>query len=164
MRAVVASRAVVLGSALLVALFAACAPHLPAPSLSAILSAPAVRCFDSYGIDVRAEDAADCPSPREFGIDAAWVLESARLEEMAFAGVRVVYVRGYVDCSGNESVGCSSGAMRVAVVARDSMQRRTLRHELAHLALAFLERPEYEHDHRSAWWRRIDPDLRRARP
>lgn len=149
-------------AALLLLLLPACAPRLPPPSFDSILRAPAVRCFDSLGIDVRAEDAADCPNPRQFAADAGYVLEAARLEEMAFVGMRVVYVRGYVDCSGDESVGCSNWEQRAVVIARDSMQRRGLRHELAHMALCFRGAPEREHMHAGAWWRRVDPDLRRA--
>ena len=133
----------------------ACARHEPARTVGEYAREPRTWCFHStQGIDVFAGDADDCPSPTSFSSDASRVMRNAGLMSDAFIGVRVVYVRGEIECNGIQTLGCTDVNRRVSLVSLDCpWPRRLTRHELAHQAVRAGGMPEHAQSHDGPWWR-----------
>lgn len=127
------------------------------PDLRAHASAAAERCFTSrHGIDVYANDGAPCPRKKAFSRDVDRVLARAGLPADAFAGVRVVYVRGEIDCAGIETLGCSDVDRRISLVSLDCpWPRKLTQHELGHQAIRASGMPDHVQDHGDRWWDRL---------
>lgn len=118
---------------------------------------PMTLCFESrQGIEVFAQEAAVCPRKDSFASDVDRVLASAGLDARAFVGLRVVYVRGGIVCSGTPTFGCSDVDRRVSYVSVDCpWPRKLTRHELGHQAVRALGLPERRQDHGDPWWNRM---------
>src|SRR5688500_15204902 len=79
-----------------------------APPIVEIEGRSSTWCFHSaQGIDVFVQSGIACPRPTSFSSDAARVMARAGLESDAFIGVRVVYVRGEIECNGIQTLGCT---------------------------------------------------------
>ena len=104
----------------------------------------------------------DCPKPREFARDVGVVLRHAALPEDALRGVRVVYVRGSIECGGVQTFGCTDVNRRVSLVSLDTpWTRRLTQHELGHQAVRACGMPDRHQDHTDPWWRSAAVTVRR---
>lgn len=138
------------------------ARRAPAPGVADHLRTPSQWCFHADGIDVFAPSGEDCPRPVAFSSDTGAVLRHAGLAEHGFIGVRVVYVRGAIECNGVQSFGCTDVNRRVSVVSLDTpWPRRLTQHELGHQAVKVRGMPERRQDHRDPWWRSAAVSVRR---
>lgn len=127
------------------------------PDLHAHASEKAALCFESsQGIAVYAKDGAPCPGKTAFARDAARVMARAGLPKNAFEGIRVVYVRGEIECGGIETLGCSDVDRRISLVSLDCpWPRKLTQHELGHQAIRASGKPDHVQNHGDVWWQRL---------
>ena len=139
---------------LLLLMTGACSRH--APAMVDHTASPSQWCFHStQGIDVYVNDGAACPRQAAFSRDADRVMERAGLDEGSFIGVRVVYVRGEIECNGIQTLGCTDVNRRISIVSVDCpWPRKLTQHELGHQAVLARGMPERRQDHGDPWWRR----------
>lgn len=134
-----------------------CSPHAArAPALAERGDDPATWCFHStQGIDVFVKEGAVCPRQGSFSSDADRVMQRAGLDEGSFIGVRVVYVRGEIECNGIQTLGCTDVNRRISMVSLDCpWPRKLTQHELGHQAVLARGMPERRQSHEDPWWRR----------
>lgn len=126
-----------------------------APALTDYAAEPRTWCFHStQGIDVFANAGASCPRPGAFSSDAERVMQRAGLETGSFIGVRVVYVRGEIECNGIQTLGCTDVNRRISLVSLDCpWPRKLTQHELGHQAVQARGMPERRQAHEDPWWR-----------
>ena len=136
----------VAGSALVVAVFAACAPTLLVPAEGTSLGYR-ICGQTSQGVLVSAYEA-PCP-------DLACVSERVRrvretYRGCAFDGVRIYVVGAYVQCDGDTTHGCTFGDQ--ITVQGDPAAMATIEHELRHVCISQVEGANswghYDLDHR----------------
>lgn len=145
-----------LGLVAVVSLSACAARARSAPPIVEIEGRSSTWCFHSaQGIDVFVQSGVACPRPSSFSTDAARVMARAGLESDAFIGVRVVYVRGEIECNGIQTLGCTDVNRRISLVSLDCpWPRKLTQHELGHQAVQARGMPERAQDHADPWWRR----------
>jgi hypothetical protein len=144
-------------SAVVLLAAAACSPtHVAPPDLREHAGQSSQWCFHStQGIDVFVKDGVACPLQGPFSRDADRVMSRANLGDGAFIGVRVVYVRGEIECAGIQTLGCSDVNRRISLVSLDCpWPRKLTQHELGHQAVQARGMPERAQDHDDPWWRR----------
>lgn len=144
-----ADAAVVIGSALVVAMFAGCAPALIVPAEGTRLG------YESCGVTptgvavYRYES--PCPDMTRVAERVRRVRE--RYRGCAFDGVRLYVVGAYVECGGEYVHGCTIGD-RITVQG-DPASLATIEHELRHFCISQMEGPSS--------WGHHDLDKRRER-
>ena len=136
----------VAGSALVVALFAACAPMLLVPAEGTRLD------YESCGVTPQGVAVyhyeAPCPDMTRVAERVRRVREHYR--GCAFDGVRVYVVGAFVQCDGDTVHGCALGDQ--ITVQGDQASMATIEHELRHVCISQMEGPNswghYDLDHR----------------